>query len=221
MSASPGRRRAATAAPRRRSARSPARAGRAARQTRHTDAELDALLPSEGYEILSPPPTPSIVRVWWDALFWSPTLPLWLTWPLVLTSVSWYAVSWFALRCAARAAGDPVLKQLALMQVVQATCSVIHWLRARSGTVCALDKVLARASFAFYTLVAVARIRDARLCLVGWPLWVFMVACYRCSLKWYAIDGMTRARWVVAHASFHVSVGVGQCILLHGASSLA
>lgn len=157
---------------------------------------------------------------WSAAVFWSPTLPLQLVWPLVFTSVSWYAVSMFALYCARRPGAEPLLfLLLAAIQAVQATFSWMHWMRARTGWLCALDKIFARLSFALYTLVALGLIRDVWLCALGWPLWAVMVTCYRASLRYWESDGLTRGRWVAAHAGFHTCVGVGQCMILHGASA--
>lgn len=155
---------------------------------------------------------------WWEALFWSPTLSLSLTWPLVCTSLSWYAVSWYAVSCARQVNNDAVLWCLAAILLSTATASTLHWLRAHSGWRCAVDKLIARASFAVFTVVALTRIRDVRLCLFGWPLWAVMVTCYRASRRYWESDGPTRARWVVAHACFHCCVGVGQCMILHGAT---
>ena len=190
---------------------------------RLSDDDLDALLPSEGYVVLEPKASvqadTECPSSYVAALFWSPTLQLKLVWPLVLTSISWYGVSSFALACGRRPHADRELfTVLAFTQAIQATCSWMHWLAARSGVRCALDKIFARGSFLLYTAVALVRIRDARLCLIGWPLWLTMVACYRASRVYWELDRHTRQRWVIAHAGFHVCVGVGQCIILHGAS---
>ena len=193
-----------------RSTRSPVRART---PSRLTDAELDALLPSE---TLQPSKEARSPAAWSDALFRSPVLPLRLVWPLVVTSLSWYGVTWFAVRCASRAPGDSALTSLAAIQFLTATCSWLHWLDARSGWRCATDKLVARTSFGLFTVAALTRIRDAQLCLLGWPLWVVLVLCYRASLRYWESDGLSRSRWVGAHAGFHCCVGIGQCVILHG-----
>ena len=192
-----------------RSAKSPA--------SRLTDTELDELLPNHGFKILQPPPKEErCPSAWSGALFWSPVLPLRIVWPLVITSLSWYGVTWFAVWCVSQAQGDLVLKSLAATQFLTATCSSLHWMSACSGWRCAADKLVARISFALFTVAAFVRIRDAKLCLLGWPLWLVLVLCYRASLRYWELDGLSRARWVGAHAGFHCCVGIGQCIILHG-----
>jgi hypothetical protein len=94
----------------------------------------------------------------------------------------------------------------------------MHWLDARSGWRSAADKLMARTSGMMFTIVAIARIRDPLSHMCGWPLWVLMLVCHQASHRLWDVDGHTRSRWVCAHACFHVCVGFGQCIILHGAS---
>ena len=156
---------------------------------------------------------------WYSALLWSPVLPLSHVWPLVVTSLLWYCVTWFAISCMLQAPDDIVLTLLASMQFLTATFSTLHWLDARSGWRCAIDKLVARTSFALFTVVAIMRIRDAQLCILGWPLWLVLVLCYRSSQQYWDMDGLSRARWVGAHVGFHCCVGIGQCLILYGVTS--
>lgn len=159
-------------------------------------------------------------------------LPLAVTWPLVLSSASWLGVWRYTLSVAG---ADPVMGWLARTILLTALLSCVHWADAHNGWRNLADRVMARASFVGFTVVAVARVRDARLHVAGWPLWLLMCACYVMSRRLGPIRDAAPAEretarnhtrspwrlepWVVAHACFHACVGIGQLVIVHGASA--
>lgn len=166
-------------------------------------------------------------------------LPLSMTWPLVVTSLAWIGVWRFAGAASAKAGGaDPVLVTLTYTVLLTLCVSAAHWLTSRNGILNLLDRVMARSSLVIYTAVAIARVRDPRIHVLGWPLWVTMLACYyRSTVLGPVRDppaGLTEAEaaakragrpavliepWVMFHVGFHICVGVGQCMIIAGASS--
>jgi hypothetical protein len=142
--------------------------------------------------------------------------PLSVTWPLVLTSTSWYGVYFYA-RSLVAASEDPIISMLSAVVFCTASLSLVHWLDARHGTRQKADKAMARLSCVVFSIVAVLRVRDATLMLYGWPLWILMAAFFKAS-DHYFTKTKGDAKWVVCHGMFHVCVGIGQCMVLHGAS---
>lgn len=159
-------------------------------------------------------------------LLWCPAVPLRITWPLTLTSTMFFGISVYAMICAHRHADnslrvpgdrDLTLFALSVVEGLLATVSVGHWIDAKTGWRCAADKLVAHASFAAFTLVGIARVRDVHLCVLGWPIWLLMVRCYRMGMHYWSVDGPMSCRWVAAHAGFHVCGAIGKIMVIYGA----
>lgn len=142
-------------------------------------------------------------------------------WPLVLTSASWYAVFAYATALAPTHGG--LMLTSAATVFCTATLSWMHWADyLETGVRMWADKVMAHLSFFYFTAVAISRVREVSLLLFGWPLWVLLILSYRLSKRWGhakgnpEFDNARPDRWVWAHATFHICVGIGQTLIIFG-----
>ena len=148
--------------------------------------------------------------------------PVWL---LFGTSFSWFGVFAYAAALSAKEDNDPLLSCAATTVFCTALFSCMHWIDYREdGVRKQTDKVVATLSFLFFTVLAIGRVREIKLLIFGWPVWIVMIIAYRLSFKWGhpigkpEVDNCHLERWVFAHALFHVCVGSGQAVILYGAT---
>jgi Tfp pilus assembly protein PilZ len=75
------------------------------------------------------------------------------------------------------------------------------------------DKAVAYSSFITFTLYAAMYVRDPWILIVGWPIWMLVVASFVVSVR---LHENGQCIWVYAHACFHIAVAGGQTLVIWG-----
>ena len=98
--------------------------------------------------------------------------------------------------------------------VVTSLASIAYWVDESPGSLRHLvDRVVATCSFVAFTAHAMLYVRARWIMALGWPCWLVAVASYFASQH---LHSRGSHRWVYAHSLFHVSVAIGQALVIMG-----